>query len=117
MIPLKDGSHVIIKHSDRTYIKLNRRDLEGAYFSRMKLGTQLKDFYFRKISSLREIVYLVNKPLFIEDDKVNLGGRSLYKYNECIKYDDQFSEDTKGKVQKMLNYLKEVWAGDNEDVY
>ena len=91
--------------------------MKDVYFNRMpeyifiedgKLKkVDLNDWYFKKYTGIKTITYELNKDVFYED-KFNLCPKMKHQY---IKYEEN------KKVNIMLNYIKEVLASGNEEVY
>ena len=70
----------------------------------------LKTFYFTEYDDIREVVCEINKP-FLFDNKINTCHAFLHNYQP---YDD-FSSDIKKKVDIMLDFIKSIWASNDND--
>jgi hypothetical protein len=128
-VPLLDGSHAVLENGK--YVIKDQQTVKKVYFDRMPLykcvdddddpkEVQTFDFsnwYFKKYTDLRTITYELNKDIFF-DDKINLCPRMKHQY---FKYDwtenDKKLKKLKQKLDIMLNYIKEVLASGNEDVF
>lgn len=125
-VPLLDGSHAVLENGK--YVIKDQQTLKKVYFDRMPLYKCKDDdddskpfdfskWYFTKYNDLRTITYELNKELFF-DDKINLCPRMKHQY---FKYDwsenDKVLNKLKKKLDIMLNYIKEVLASGNEDVF
>ena len=114
-VPLRDGNHAIFENGK--YEIKDKIALKDVYFNRMpeyisiqdgKLKkVDLNDWYFKKYTGIKTITYELNKDVFY-DDKFNLCPKMKHDY---IKYEEN------KKVNIMLNYIKEVLASGNEEVY
>jgi hypothetical protein len=94
-----DGEYKIIADDILKRLYLNRFD------------DNLKKYYLKEYTGIRKPVYQLNKPV-LYDDKINLCHPlpTPKSYNE-------FSEETKEKVNIFLSYIKETLASNNEEVY
>jgi hypothetical protein len=127
-VPLLDGSHAVLENGK--FVIKDQQTLKKVYFDRMplyKTGDDDDDcnnkpfdfskWYFTKYTGLRSITYELDKDVFF-DDKINLCPRMKHKY---FKYDwtedDKHLRKLKKKLDIMLNYIKEVLASGNEDVF
>ena len=120
-VPLKDGNHAVFE--DGRYIIRDQATLKSVYFNRMphyeldigdggSKSVDLSKWYFTKYTGFRSITHELNKPIFFED-KINLCPQIKHTYQ---KY-ETFSDNTKAKVDIMLNYIKEVLANGSDEVY
>ena len=72
----------------------------------------LSKWYFNKYNYIRSVTYELNKDVFF-DDKFNLCPRMKHEY---VTY-KSLNKDIRTNVKVMLNYIKEVLASGNDDVY
>ncbi len=106
-VPLSTGSHCMLKESE--YHMITDETLNKVYLKRC--GKKLKDYYCEDYTDIKTPVYKLNKPLFY-DDKINLCPKL-----PIAKPYKQFSQDIKNKVNIFLDYIKEIVASNNEDMY
>lgn len=107
-IPLKDGRHVYL--GDGEIEIMEEPTIKKVYFNRMHKYFSI--FYFKHHKGLRKPVCEINKP-FLYDDKINLANR----FKHVKKPYDEFKKTTKKAVEKMLLFIKEVWANNNDYTY
>jgi hypothetical protein len=109
-VPLTDGSHAYLM--DGKFKILEDKTVKSTYFNR--LSGELREFYFKKLTSLKTITHQLNKDLFIDGDKINLCPKMIVSKN---KYYNEYDDETKKGVDAMLYFIKEVLASDNELSY
>jgi len=109
-VPLKSGNHAV--YYDEKFRLMDNSLVKATYFNRMP--KKVKDWYFEDYTEFRSIVYKLNQPLFIGDNKLNLCPRMKHQYKPY----SEFSEDIKAKVQIMLKDLVfEVLCSSNQATY
>jgi hypothetical protein len=106
-LPLANGSHCMLK--DGQYEMITDEVLNKVYLKRC--GKKIKEFYTEDFKDIKTPVYNLNKPLFF-DDKINLCPR--LPTPQPFK---DFNESIKKKVFLYLDYMKEVLASGNDNVY
>lgn len=106
-LPLANGSHCMLK--DGQYEMITDEVLNKVYLKRC--GKKIKEFYTEDFKDIKTPVYNLNKPLFF-DDKINLCPR--LPTPQPFK---DFNESIKKKVFLYLDYMKEILASGNDNVY
>lgn len=109
-IPLTNGDHAMLKQNGK-YEIVKDEVIKKTFFKRM--SSELNDFYFKQYTSLKTPTYEFGKEKII-GDYLNLCPNLKAQYKH--KFED-YDEDTKNKVQIMLNFIKEVLANNNENSY
>ena len=96
---LKDGKYEMITDEvlNKVYLK--------------RCGKKIKEFYTEDFKDIKTPVYNLNKALFF-DDKINLCPR--LPTPQPFK---DFNETIKKKVFLYLDYMKEILASGNDNVY
>ena len=116
-IPLGNGNHaVLVNQNSDKYIVLDDATVKKVYFNRMK---EYYKFYFEEHNVIKTLTCELNKPTFY-GDYLNVCPKLKYQYDaeECYgKYDENFDEETKEGVNKMLKFIKEVINNNNEEHY
>lgn len=106
-VPLTNGSHCVFE--DGKYTVVPDDVVKKVYLNRF--DDKLKKYYTKENINLRKIVYKLNKPQLF-DDCINL----CPQLPKAKPY-KEFDEDTKKKVQIFCDYVLEVLASGNKDVY
>ena len=106
--PLRDGNHIVIQNGKPVVMETAK--IKAAYFNR--LPDKANKFYFKEYYNLREIACQIGKPM-VQDDVINMCPQFLHK----AKPYDEYSDEAKAGVDKMLKYLKEIWANNNDTQY
>ena len=106
-VPLSNGSHCMLR--DEQHEIITDEILNKVYLRRC--GRKIKEFYTEEYKEIKSPVYNLNKPVFY-DDKINLCPRL-----PISKPFKNFDESIKNKVNLYLEYMKEVLASGNEEVY
>ena len=106
-VPLSNGSHCMLR--DEQYEIITDEVLNKVYLKRC--GRKIKEFYTEEFKEIKSPVYNLNKPVFY-DDKINLCPRL-----PISKPFKNFDESIKNKVNLYLEYMKEILASGNEEVY
>ena len=114
-VPLRDGNHGVFENGK--YEIKDESTVKKVYFNRMpdyvslvdnKLKkVDLSEWYFKTYTGIKTITFELNKDVFY-DDKFNLCPKMKHQY---VKYEEN------EKVNIMLNFIKEVLASGNEEVY
>lgn len=107
-IPLNDGNHAFFVNGKWEIIV--DKVIKNTYFKRMP--AELTKYYFSEKTDLRSITFDINKPQ-LYDGFLNMCPKILHEYKP---YKD-FSEDIKGKVNLMLNHIKEVLCSNKTNSY
>ena len=111
--PLTTGQHVLISYDEEGKMVYEIKDdtiLKKVYFSR--LSKDVYDFYFKKYDKIKTLTCELNKPMLF-DNYFNSCPEFLHK----VKPYESFSPAVKSKVERMLDYLKIVWASRNQEQY
>lgn len=106
-IPLTNGNHLLLKNGK--YEMVSHDVFTRTHLNR--LPKSMKEYYTKEFTGIKTPVYQLNKPLFF-DDKINL----CPQLKEAKPYAD-FSNEVKAKVQIMTNYIFEILANRNKDVF
>ena len=106
-IPLTSGDHAQLNNDN--YKVVDDAVIKKTYFNRMPKC--LKDYYFKELTTIRDITYELNKPLLF-DNKLNLCPQMPHEYMEY----HMFSDEIKAKVEMMWDYVMEVWCGNDDTV-
>lgn len=106
-VPLSNGGHCFLK--DGQYEMITDEILNKVYLKRC--GKKIKEYYTEDFKDIKTPVYQLNRPLFF-DDKINLCP-SLPTYKPFKDFDISI----KNKVQKYLDYMKEILSSSDENVY
>ena len=119
-VPLLDGNHAVFENGK--YVIKDKATIKHVYFDRMPMyisgddddskKVDLSKWYFNKYDDVRSVTYELNKDVFF-DDKFNLCPRMKHEY---VTY-KSLSKNIRTNVKVMLNYIKEVLASGNDDVY
>lgn len=106
--PCDDGQYFILhKKEGELQPEFDIRDhktMHQVYFN--KLGKDMTEWFFKKYTKLFTVVNDVHKPR-VFDNKINLSSGFLHKNPKPY---EEYDDDTKSKVQKMVNFLYEVWS-------
>ena len=78
-----------------------------------RFGKDLKKWYISEYPGVRYVVSELDKPRFFDKTKFNMGGVFLHKKKKYDSYDDE----TKKGVQQILDFIYEVWACEDKEVY
>lgn len=107
--PLTDGQHVLLKYIDSKpeFDILDDTIVRKVYFNR--LPKVIQQFYFTEYDQIRTLTCELNKP-FVYDSFIN----TCPTFMHSVKPYSEYSNDIKHKVSVMLNYVKEIWASNNE---
>jgi len=106
-IPLNNGMHCML--IDNQFEMITDEILNRVYLRRC--GKKIKEYYTEDYKDIKTPVYKINKPLFF-DDKINLCPQlPIYK-----PYKD-FDKTIQYKVNIFLDFIKEILASGNDDVY
>ena len=110
--PLSSGFHLKVDYEDEkpVYEIVEDKIIKSVYFNR--LPKVIYDFYFKEYDQIKTLTCEINKP-FIYDNFIN----TCPAFKHEIKPYTEYSKEIKSKVEIMLNYLKEIWATDNEPQY
>ena len=110
--PLSSGLHIQVDYEDGKPIYEIKEDkvIKSVYFNR--LPKVIYDFYFKEYDQIKTLTCEINKP-FIFGKFINTCPSLLHE----VKPYTEYSKEIKVKVEVMLNYLKEIWASDNEAQY
>jgi phage/plasmid-associated DNA primase len=104
-IPLTNGNHVFVKGPK--FEILDTPTLKKVYFNR--IHKDLNKFYFTEHDDVREPVCAIGQP-FLFEDKVNLSGT----FKHQTKPYNEYSEEVKTKVERVISVIREVWANNNK---
>ena len=104
--PLTSGQHTLIENDHVTLISDDV--MRKVYFKRW--GKDVKKWYEEETNPIR-LICEFDKPMS-GNDFMNVSKQLKHKYQKF----DTFSEKTKKGVQKMLSYIKEVWANGVEEM-
>ena len=107
-IPLTNGEHAF--YIDGKYEIMDESIIKKTYFKRM--SSELTKYYFQEKIDLKTITYDVNKPTFF-DNFINL----CPKIKQTYKPFNEFSSETKRKVNFILKHILEVYCSDNQECY
>ena len=110
--PLSSGLHIQVDYEDGKPVYEIKEDkvIKSVYFNR--LPKVIYDFYFKEYDQIKTLTCEINKP-FIFGKFINTCPSLLHE----VKPYSEYSTELKAKVEVMLNYLKEIWASDNEAQY
>lgn len=86
--------------------------MKSVYLNRFK--KEIRTWYLTQLIP-RDIICNIHEPQ-LSKEKVNLSGRLLYEYDSVNPY-SLLPKKTRSKVNVMLNYIKLIWANNDEDVY
>lgn len=106
-IPLTNGSHCLLENGKYTIVADDV--MKKVYLNR--LDAKLKNYYTKENTSIKNVVYQLNKPQLYED-KVNLCPQL-----PTPKPYKEFDDETKKCVELFLDYINEVLASNNKDVF
>jgi hypothetical protein len=106
-VPLYTGEHAV--YLNGKWKIMTTSEIKNVYFNRFE--TKLTNFYFKEHKALKNIVYKINEP--VNPDELNICPPLKHTYKPF----DEFDEETKNKVKIMLNFIKEILANNNTDVY
>ena len=108
--PLASGLHVQIEYDEDgkpIYEIKEDKVIKSVYFNR--LPKVIQDFYFKEYDQIKTLTCELNKP-FIFGKYINTCPAFMHE----IKTYNDYSNAVKAKVQLMLDFLKEIWASQNE---
>lgn len=108
---LSDGKHAMYNYDTKKYDIFDISTIKSTYFKRM--SSELNNYYFTEKTDLRKITYDINKPE-LYDNYLNLCPRIKHSYKP---YSEEFSDETKELVHRMLKHIREVLCSSNESVY
>ena len=110
--PLSSGLHIQVDYEDGKPVYEIKEDkvIKSVYFNR--LPKVIYDFYFKEYDQIKTLTCEINKP-FVFGKFINTCPSLLHE----VKPYSEYSTELKAKVEVMLNYLKEIWASDNEAQY
>ena len=108
LIPLTDGNHAELV--DGKYELRDDSVIKRTYFNRM--SKELHTYYFKEKTDLKTITYDFNKPI-IFGNYLNLCPEIKQKYKKI----DEFSQESKVKLELILIYIKEVLCSNNVAAY
>jgi hypothetical protein len=106
-IPCTNSSHILNENNEFTII-------QGDVFNKVYLnrfGPQIKKWYMTKTIP-KDLICDMHKPI-ITDDYINISPRLMHQYK---KY-NTFNKDIQSKVKIFLDYIKLIWANNNEEVH
>ena len=106
-IPLNNGSHCFFNNGQ--YDMITDEILKKVYLNRC--SKKIKEFYLEDYKEIKTPVYKLNKPLMF-DNKINL----CPQLKASKPYKD-FDKNIQNKVKIFLDYINEIIASNNEDVY
>lgn len=107
---LNDGNIAVLREGG-TFQQLSPTDAKNVYFNRLE--KELGTWFFKSYTKTYEFVCELGKPR-IYDDKLNTC--KGFKHANCKPY-NQYDEKTRGKVDLMLNHIREVMASGDESNY
>ena len=105
--PLTSGEHALIENGVVTII--THDTMNKVYFKRW--GNSIKKWYESETDP-KKIICDFYKPM-IGDNFINLSKPLKHEYKEYKTFDDKI----KKAVEKMLSYIKEVWANNDDNMY
>ena len=111
-IPLTNGQHIMIEYDDNGEVMYTTKDdatIKKVYFNRMH--KDMTNFYFKKYDQVKKLTCELNKPLFY-GNYINTCPPFMYS----VKPYEEFSSDLKEKVCVMINYLKEIWCSNDDQL-
>ena len=111
--PLTTSQHILIEYDvdgKQTYEIKEDQTIKKVYFNR--LPRDVSEFYFKKYEKIKTLTCELNKPMLF-DNYFN----SCPSFLHQVKPYHEYSNEMKAKVNKMLDYLKIVWASRNQDQY
>ena len=111
--PLASGLHVQVEYDDDSkpfYEIKEEKVIRSVYFNR--LPKVIQDFYFKEYDQIKTLTCELNKP-FVFGKYINTCPALMHEVRPYQSY----PEEMKGKVNLMLNFLKEIWASNNEKQY
>jgi len=111
--PLASGLHVQVEYDEdgKPFYEIKEdKVIKSVYFNR--LPRVIQDFYFREYDQIKTLTCELNKP-FIFGKYIN----TCPAYMHEVKTYSDYSDAVKGKVELMLNFLKEIWASNNDKQY
>jgi len=106
-IPSTTGTHILIENKDAHIIQ--NETMKQVYLSRF--ADVIAKWYIKETIP-RRIICDLHKPL-LTDTEVNISPKLKHEY---VKY-ETFDNDTKVKVNIFLDYVKTIWANNNNNVY
>jgi hypothetical protein len=108
-IPLSNGGHLM--RDDDDIKNFDKTTLDQVYLNRV--DDKIKKYYYKEFTGIKEPVFKVGKPFLSDDnDEINLCP-PLPEYIEYSKH----SKKARDGVEYFLNYIKEILADHNEDIY
>jgi hypothetical protein len=107
-IPLTNGDHAF--YINGKYEIYDDVVIKKTYFKRMSV--ELNKYYFQDKTDLRTLSYDVNKPTLYENYL-----NQCPKIKPTYKKYSEFPEDTKKKVDIILNHILEVYCSNRKDSY
>lgn len=79
----------------------------------VKLPDELKKWYIKKNYDIYEQVCKIGQPI-IKDDEINTIG--TFKHTNYKPY-EEYPQNIKDGVNKMLDFYKNIWSNNNEEVF
>lgn len=111
--PLSTGLHVQVEYDSENkpvYEIKEAKIIKEVYFNRLQKS--LQDFYFKQYDQIKTLTCELNKP-FVLGKFIN----TCPAFKHEVKPFESFSTEAKANVKLMLDYLKEIWANNNESQY
>jgi len=111
--PLSSGQHVFVEYDEvgKPVCEIKEDNIiKSVYFNR--LPKVIQNYYFKEYDQIKTLTCELNKP-FIYDKFINTCPALMHQpkpYNE-------YPISVKINVEKILHFLKEIWASDNEKQY
>ena len=106
-VPSTTGAHILIENKDVHIIQ--NETMKQVYLSRFPDSIAK---WYQKETIPRKIICDLHKPL-LTDTEVNISPKLKHDY---VKY-ETFDEDIKLNVNIFLEYVKTIWANNNNDVF
>jgi len=105
--PLTTGQHALIKNNEISIIA--KETMKDVYLKRWDI--KIKKWYEKDVNP-KEVICDFNQPM-IGNKFINLSKQLKHQYQEYKLFDNK----AKKGVEMMLNYIKEVWANNDENMY
>ena len=106
--PLTNGTHALVENNDVTIIQDDT--MRKVYLKRFPKDVKI---WYETETIPVKLICDITKPS-VGDGYVNIAKRQLHNYATIYK---NFKPELRQGVDKMLSYVKEVWANGNEEVF
>lgn len=105
--PLTTGQHALVENNTITLISVET--MRSVYYKRF--GKDIKEWYETETIP-KKLICDIHEPM-IGDKFINMASQLKHKYQEYKTFDEKI----KKAVNKMLVYIKEIWANNDENIY